>query len=137
MANQNLRAFLIYGKDGVLAGGPVLRTKLPKEHRIFVEIPQNICCDVNPIVPFIASPKKLRAFVKYDKIGNVVPHSVVKRNHKPTEGNSTWLEVPIDTCCYFTTTTTTTTTSSTTTTTTTVATTTTTTSSTTTTTTTI
>lgn len=134
MANQNLRAFLIYNKNGKLVSGPILRTKEPKDTRRYYELPLNKCCDTPPLVPMYETPGKLMAFVRYNAAGKAVPFSAIKRRKRPQDGD--FVQVPLDLCCIFTTTTTSTsTTSSTTTTTTTVATTTTTSSTTTTTTT--
>jgi hypothetical protein len=61
--------------------------------------------------------KDLKAFVRYDGSGRVVPSSLVLRRKKPKVGN--WVEIPTYLCCEPTTTTTTTTVAPTTTTTTT------------------
>ncbi len=121
MANQKLRAFLIYNKSGELISGPILRTKEPKDTRTFYEIPVNKCCDQPPLVPMYETPGRLMAFVKYDGSGKVVPYSVIKRRYKPKDTPLDWEQIPINLCCGFNTTTTTTTTTSSTTTTTTTA----------------
>jgi len=61
--------------------------------------------------------KDLKAFVRYDGSGRVVPSSLILRRKKPKVGK--WVEVPAYECCEPTTTTTTTTVAPTTTTTTT------------------
>jgi hypothetical protein len=61
--------------------------------------------------------KDLKAFVRYDGSGRVVPSSLILRRKKPKVGN--WVEIPAYECCEQTTTTTTTTVAPTTTTTTT------------------
>jgi hypothetical protein len=65
------------------------------------------------------STKRLRAFVRLDKQGFVIPGSLIFRRNLPKQGR--WFEIDADQCCPTTTTTTTTSTSTTTTTTTTVA----------------
>jgi hypothetical protein len=59
--------------------------------------------------------KKLKAFVRYDGSGRVVPSSLILRKNKPRVGR--WVEIPAYECCNDTTTTTTTSSSTTTTTT--------------------
>lgn len=61
--------------------------------------------------------KKLRAFVRFDGSGRIVPGSLILRQQPPKVGR--WKEIPATDCCDFTTTTTTTTVAPTTTTTTT------------------
>lgn len=63
--------------------------------------------------------KDLKAYVRYDGNGRVVPGSLILRRQKPKVGK--WVEIPAYECCDPFTTTTTTSTSSTTTTTTTAA----------------
>jgi hypothetical protein len=58
--------------------------------------------------------KKLKAFVRYDGSGRVVPSSLILRKNKPRVGR--WVEIPAYECCNETTTTTTTSSSTTTTT---------------------
>lgn len=118
MSNLNkLRAFLIYNKNGRLVTGPILRTQVPKNGQLFIEIPVKLCCDDIPVPTFIESPSKLKGYVRYTEAGRVIPNSLIKRTKKPSIGN--WVAFPIDRCCFYVTTTTTTTTSSSTTTTTT------------------
>ena len=59
--------------------------------------------------------KDLKAYVRYDGSGRVVPGSLILRRQKPKVGN--WTEIPAYECCNPTTTTTTSTSSTTTTTT--------------------
>jgi len=58
--------------------------------------------------------RNLKAFVRYDGSGRVVPSSLILRKNKPRVGR--WIEIPAYECCNETTTTTTTSTSTTTTT---------------------
>jgi len=62
--------------------------------------------------------RPLKAFVRFDGTGRIVPSSLILRRKKPKVGN--WYEIPAYECCNPTTTTTTTTVAPTTTTTTTV-----------------
>lgn len=44
------------------------------------------------------SPRNvLRAWVRYDGEGKVVPGSVIQSRTKPKVGN--WVEIPLNTCC--------------------------------------
>lgn len=113
MANQKLRAFLIYNRSGKLVSGPILRTTQPKDPRTFYEIPLNKCCDQPPLLPMFETPGRLMAFVKYNTSGKVIPYSVIKRRFKPKDAPLDWVQVPLDLCCIYNTTTTTTTTSTT------------------------
>ena len=54
----------------------------------------------------MASNKRLKAFVRFDGSGRVVPSSLILQRFKPKVGN--WLEIPANECCNYTTTTTTT-----------------------------
>lgn len=55
----------------------------------------------------MATKKILRAFVRYDGSGRVIPSSLILRKNKPKVGN--WTEIPGYECCNpFTTTSTTT-----------------------------
>jgi hypothetical protein len=62
--------------------------------------------------------KNLKAFVRFDGSGRIVPSSLILRKRKPKVGK--WREIEANECCNFTTTTTTTTVPPTTTTTTTI-----------------
>lgn len=66
----------------------------------------------------MSNKRNLRAFVRYDGNGRIVPGSLTLRNKMPKQGK--WTEIPAYECCNPTTTTTSTTVAPTTTTTTTV-----------------
>jgi len=41
---------------------------------------------------------RLKAFVKYDSSGRIVPGILIVRTKKPT-GNGDWVEIPSTRCC--------------------------------------
>lgn len=45
----------------------------------------------------MSNKKNLRAFVRIDGSGRVVPSSLVLRKNKPKVG--TWVEIPTNQCC--------------------------------------
>lgn len=53
----------------------------------------------------MATNKKLKAYVRFDGTGRVVPSSLILQRSKPKVGN--WKEIPANECCAPTTTTTT------------------------------
>ena len=55
----------------------------------------------------MATNNKLKAFVRFDGTGRVIPGSLILQAKKPKVGN--WKEIPANECCNPTTTTTTTT----------------------------
>ena len=65
----------------------------------------------------MATNNKLKAYVRFDGTGRVIPGSLILQRFKPKVGN--WQEIDANECCNYTTTTTTTTATPTTTTTTT------------------
>lgn len=57
----------------------------------------------------MAKNNNLKAYVRYDGTGRVIPGSLILNRFKPAVGD--WQEIPAYECCNYTTTTTTTTTS--------------------------
>ena len=122
-ARNKLRAFVLYSSaDRVVPGVLVKRRNLPDPtNGTWVEVPANRCCSTpNSAIPtFFRTHDNVRAFIKYDKDGNVISSSTTLRakNVPRVTGGAYWVEIPYRLCCVYTTTTTTTSSTTTTTTT--------------------
>lgn len=119
MSTRNkLRAFVLYSaSDRIVPGVLVKRYNVPNPtNGVWVEVPARKCCPYpgSEISTFFRTPGNLRAYIKYDKEGNVIGSSTTLREKKVpriSKSAGTWVEIPYRLCCVYTTTTTTTSTS--------------------------
>jgi hypothetical protein len=118
---NKLRAFVLYSADDrIVPSVLVKRYESPNPtNGTWVEVPARLCCPYpgSAIPSFFRTHGDLRAFIKYDKEGNVISSSTTLRHKKVpriSKSPAKWVEIPYRRCCIFTTTTTTSTSTSTT-----------------------
>jgi hypothetical protein len=96
MAKQ--RAFVRYTKSGKIVPGSMIITQgsYPEGPALWAEVVTDLCCD-DPVGP--TTPSKKMGWVRYTKVGKIVPGSLVIADGYPKGSSGTWKRVSIDLCC--------------------------------------
>jgi hypothetical protein len=90
------RAFVRYTKAGKIVPGSMIITQgsYPEGPALWAEVVTDLCCDD----PAFTTTSKMKGFVRYTQLGNIVPGSLILGESYP-KGGGLWRDVTINLCC--------------------------------------
>lgn len=97
---KNTKAYIRYDARGIIIPSTLIVRSMVLKDPDWVQIPESICCSTIDMP--VLSNTKMRAWVRYDGDGNIIPSSTIIREKKPAKTSGTWVEVPYKKCCTFT-----------------------------------